>query len=77
MALSRQISVRIPAELIERIKSRGEGSSRFIIEAVRDKLNREDEAEITASMRCLAYDDEANDISDFAVAQDRTIARGD
>lgn len=76
MAVTTQITVRMPVELALGIKRHGNGAA-YIIEAVRDKLQRDEQAEIEAGLRCLAFDAEANDISDFDDAQKRVIARGD
>jgi len=76
MASTRQITVRMPLDLALGIKQRGKNAA-FIIEAVREKLRREEQAEIEKGLLCLGDDDEASDISDYAPAQARVIARGD
>lgn len=76
MATSKQLSVRMPCELVEWLSERGK-SARYIVEAVREKVARDEEAEIAASLRCLANHDEASDISDLAEGQAKVIARGD
>jgi hypothetical protein len=76
VAASKQFSVRFPAELANKLTKRGKAAP-FIVEAVREKLDREERERIEASLLCLANDPEANDISDFAEAQRRVMARGD
>lgn len=76
MALTKQITVRMPVDLVAELRAHGNTAS-YIIDAVRDKLRRDQKAEIVASLQCLAGDEEANDISDFAATQDEVIARGD
>ena len=75
---TRQVSVRFPKHLIDEVDRRHGGTTTdYVVQAVQEKLLREREAEIAAGLACLAGDDEANDISDFAPAQRRAMARVD
>jgi hypothetical protein len=76
MSATKQITIRMPLELMAEIQSRGKSAS-FIIEAVRDRILRDKEEEFANSLLCLAGDAEANDISDFARAQAEVMARVD
>jgi hypothetical protein len=77
MANTKQISVRMPIDMVDSISRLGAKSAAYILEAVQDKLARDRQAEIAAGLRCLADDPEANDISDFKAAQAKVIARVD
>jgi len=72
---TKQISLRMPEALIREIEGHGDRTS-FILEAVRDKLRQEAEAELIAGLMNLV-DDPENDISDFQIGQERVIVRGD
>lgn len=65
----------MPLDLLARVLKRGPGT-KFIVEAVREKLEREERAEIEESLHCLGQDPEASDISDFEGAQRRVMTRG-
>lgn len=74
---TRQLSIRLPLELIEAIGRRHEGTTtNFVVQAIRERLVREREEEIAVGLATLANDDETNDLSEFAAAQDRVIVRG-
>jgi hypothetical protein len=77
MSPTKQITIRVPIEVVARLNRQARNTAPYIVEAVLDKLSRDEEAEVVAAMQCLANDPEANDISDFAAAQDRVIVRGD
>lgn len=78
MAATKQITVRMPTDVLEqlRVMPKGSGAS-YVVEAVRERLERDKQARIDAGLRCLAYDDEANDISSFEEAQAEVMARVD
>jgi hypothetical protein len=76
MSKTKQVSIRMPDELVKRLECH-EAITPYIIEAVREKLDRDDEARIVASLTCLADDPESNDISAFASIQDEVIRRID
>jgi hypothetical protein len=78
MAGTKQITVRMPIDLLERLGHMPKGKSApYIIEAVRERLDRERESEIEAGLQCLAFDDEANDLTPFAEAQSEVMSRVD
>ncbi len=72
MSTAKQISVRMPLRILERLEAHGPVAP-YVIEAVKEKLDRDEEADIKARLRCLAYDDEANDISDWAPEQRKVM----
>lgn len=76
MAKTTQLSFRLPTELAERIRKRGK-ATKFVMEAVEEKLERDERAEIERSFFCLANDVEGNDISDFSAGQAKVMNRGD
>jgi hypothetical protein len=76
MSNTKQLSVRMPVDIVRQLLVKGK-SSRFIVDAVREKLERDAELELEAGLACLADDPEANDISDLGPAQAKVIARGD
>ena len=76
MSETKQLSVRMPLDLVQRLTAKGK-TSPYIVEAVREKIERDEKMKVEASLLCLANDDDANDISDFAAAQARVMARGD
>ncbi len=76
MAKTTQLSFRLPSELADRIRKRG-APTKFVMQAVQEKLSRDEAAEIEQSLQCLAFDDEQNDISDFKKAQRKVIERAD
>lgn len=59
---TKQLTVRMPEDLVERIPRHGKAAT-FIIDAVREKLERIRQEEIEASLQCLGEDLEENDIS--------------
>lgn len=67
----------MPADLVESINSMGKKSASYIIEAVRDKLERDRQAEIAEGLKCLADDFESDDLSALTAAQAKVIARVD
>ena len=75
MSLSKQLSIRMPVDLVKRLESHG-AAAPYVIEAVREKLDKDDEARIEASLACLANDVEANDISDWGPMQQEVMKRG-
>ncbi len=76
MAMTRQLTVRMPLDILQRLKEKGK-TAPYIIEAVQEKLAREAEQEIEASLLCLVDDTEANDISDLKPAQAKAMSRED
>jgi hypothetical protein len=76
MQATKQLTVRMPRDLAKKIEDQG-AAAPFIIDAVREKLERQREAEIETSLACLANDPEANDISDWAPFQAKVIERVD
>lgn len=78
MPATKQITVRMPTEVLDQLLQMPKGkSASYIVEAVRARLARDREAKIEAGLRCLANDDEANDISAFESAQAEVMARFD
>ncbi len=78
MAATKQITVRMPIDVLSQLGGMPKGKSApYIIEAVRERLERDKQARIEAGLRCLAYDDEANDITAFEEAQHEVMARVD
>ena len=49
----------------------------YIVEAVRERPERDKQARIEAGLKCLAFDDEANDVSAFQDGQLEVMARID
>lgn len=76
MAISKQYSIRIPADIARKLDEKGKVTP-FIVSAVREKLEREQREELFEQLKCLADDIEANDISDLAPAQSKVMLRGD
>ena len=76
MAAKKQITVRMPVELVSDMESRG-GTTVYIIEAVREKLARDKQAEIAAGLRCLADNPDEEDFSALIAAQAKVMARVD
>jgi len=76
MAGTKQITVRMPIEILEQLGGmvKGKGAA-YIIEAVRERLERDRQAQIAAGLACLAYDDDANDLSAFEEVQAEVMAR--
>ncbi|HVL39015.1 MAG TPA: hypothetical protein VM328_06450 [Fimbriimonadaceae bacterium] len=75
---TRQYPIRFPADVAEQVERRKQRSvSEYVVEAVREKLERDRDAEIVAGLACLADDAEANDIGDFEEAQAEVFGRGD
>jgi hypothetical protein len=77
MANTKQISVRMPIDMVDSISRLGAKSAAYVLEAVRDKLQRDKEAEIAEGLKCLADDSDADDFSALAAAQAKVIARVD
>jgi hypothetical protein len=78
MAVTKQITVRMPLDLLKQLAALPKGNSApYIVEAVRERLERDRQAQIEAGLKCLAFDDEANDISAFEEAQAGVMARVD
>lgn len=76
MSNTKAITIRMPLELLSVLRARGETSS-YVINAVRERLERERLEEIAKGLACLADDSEANDISDFAPLQSKVMRRVD
>jgi hypothetical protein len=78
MSATKQITVRMPLEILEQLGGmpKGKGAP-YIVEAVRERLARDKQAKIDEGLRCLAYDDETNDLSAFESAQAEVLARVD
>lgn len=77
MANTKQISVRMPADMVESINSMGKKSASYIVEAVRDKLARDRQEEIAEGLKCLTDDNVGEDLSALAAAQAQVIERVD
>lgn len=75
MAMTQQLTVRMPVDVLRKLKAKGK-TAPYIIEAVKEKMARDEEAEIEASLLCLADDDE-NDISDLKSPQAKALNRED
>lgn len=71
MAMTQQLTVRMPVDVLRKLKEKGK-TAPYIVEAVKEKMARDEAAEIEASLLCLADDDE-NDISDFKSAQAKAL----
>ena len=76
MLLSKQITVRVPVELVAEVEHRG-AVAPFFVAAVREKLDRMRQEEIEESLLCLGEDPADNDISDWASMQAEVMARVD
>lgn len=76
MAQTKQLSLRIPMDLLSELRGKGRVTG-YIIDAVREKIARDRAAEIDKSLQCLADDPEANDLSFFAPGQDEVMNRVD
>ena len=78
MAGTKQITLRVPTDVLDQLRKMPRGrSAPYIVEAVRERLERDRQARIEEGLKCLAYDDEANDISAFADAQAEVMNRVD
>jgi hypothetical protein len=78
MAGTKQITIRMPLDVLGQLGAMPHGKSApYIVEAVRERLERDRQAQIEAGFACLAHDDEANDISPFVEARDEVMARLD
>ena len=67
---TKQISIRMPMDLLQELRKQRPGSgSSFIVEAVRDRLNRERELKLQESLQALAFEGEENDLSWIEGAQ--------
>lgn len=73
---TKSLTVRVPVEILDRVKRRGK-AAKFIVEAVREKLQRDEDAEIERSLLSLVEEPSYNDIDDFIDAQRRVMARND
>ena len=62
MSSSKQVSVRLPLDVAERLESKGHFAP-YIIEAVKEKLRRDDEAEIADGFALLAASPEMWDMN--------------
>ena len=61
--------------MLDTIQKRGDRTA-FILQAVQEKLAREADEELIAGLMCLV-DDPENDISDFAIGQQKVMAELD
>jgi hypothetical protein len=78
MAATKQITLRMPIDVLDKLSLLANGKNTpYIVEAVRERLERDRQIQIAESFKCLAYDDEANDISDFKEAQAEVMSRVD
>ncbi|MEZ0324789.1 MAG: hypothetical protein ACAH95_02695 [Fimbriimonas sp.] len=76
MATTTQRGFRLPHDVADLLQQKP-NATEYVIEAVREKAQREREAQIAEGLACLAWDDEANDISDLKDAQARALTLGD
>lgn len=73
---SRQISIRLPHKLFEKVQSKG-AMAPFVIEAIEEKLAREQEAELTKSLMSLVDDPNNEIVRDFVAPQQEVWGRVD
>ena len=73
---TKQVSVRLPLDLFQRLNEK-KGRAGYIIQAVEEKIQRDEQEALAAGLMCLANNPEANDISDFAAPQAKVISHGD
>jgi hypothetical protein len=72
MSKTIQKAFRLPPDVIEAIKKHPKATE-YVVEAIREKAERERKQAIEASLQCLAFEGEENDISDFQDAQKRVM----
>ncbi len=68
-----QKGFRLPKDVVE-LLSVMPNATEYVVNAVREKAARDREQEIAAGLECLAWNDEANDISDLRAAQARVMS---
>jgi len=74
MAIKQQRAFRLPEDVNE-VLSKVKNSTQYVVDAIREKAERERQAEIAASLACLADDDA--EFADLAASQAKVIASGD
>jgi hypothetical protein len=74
MAIKQQRAFRLPEDVNE-VLSKVKNSTQYVVDAIREKAERERQAEIEASLACLANDSE--DFSELSASQAKVISRGD
>lgn len=74
MAIKQQRAFRLPEDVNE-VLAKVKNSTQYVVDAIREKAERERQAEIEASLACLAEEDE--DFSNLATSQAKVIKRGD
>jgi len=72
MANTIQKAFRLPLDVVEVLDAQP-NATEFVTFAIREKVKADREQAIEASLQCLAFDDQANDISDFRPAQAKVI----
>jgi hypothetical protein len=72
MAIKIAKAFRLPQDVV-RVLDAQPKATEYVVEAIREKAKREREHAIEASLLCLAFDGEENDISDFKVAQAKVM----
>ncbi|HSI73412.1 MAG TPA: hypothetical protein VK934_09560 [Fimbriimonas sp.] len=73
MTTTVQKGFRLPRDVVELLAQKP-NATEYLIRAVREKAQREREEEIAASLTCLAFDSEANDVTDLSGAQAKVIS---
>ena len=76
MSHTTQKAFRLPNDVVT-ILNLQPTATEYVVQAIREKASRDRDREIESSLQCLAFDDEANDISDLKQAQEKVIAVGD
>ena len=74
MAIKQQRAFRLPEDVNE-VLSKVKNSTQYVVDAIREKAERERQAEIEASLASLA--DDGEDFPELVAAQSKVIARGD
>ena len=78
MAATKQITLRMPLDLLEQLESVPKGqSAAYIVNAVRERLAADRQARIDQGLKSLAFDYDANDLSWATEAQQEVMARLD
>jgi len=75
MSATKQLSVRIPTELVSRIEAKGP-SAPFVIEAIREKLDRDEEQALREGFALLAESPEMVDMEFPTGAQANAVRLG-
>jgi hypothetical protein len=72
MAIKIAKAFRLPQDVV-RVLDAQPKATEYVVEAIREKAEREQQQAIEASLQCLAFEGEENDISDFQDAQKRVM----